>query len=138
MVAYCSSCREDRGRHTLRGIHSSSHDSRRRYLKKEHKSIIPGGAMVIGGVCLMYLQNYIRVISLIQKGRDYSEEVQRNSYRGSSAKESSSNESSPKMRMALCHLCQRGRVNHIDVIDVYRWGEIVTLTIDVEHSVSTC
>ena len=26
MVAYCSSCREDRG------IHSSSHDSRRRYL----------------------------------------------------------------------------------------------------------
>jgi hypothetical protein len=32
MVAYCSSCREDRGRHTLRGSHSSSHDSRRRYL----------------------------------------------------------------------------------------------------------
>jgi hypothetical protein len=32
MVAYCSYCREDRGRHTLRGSHSSSHDSRRRYL----------------------------------------------------------------------------------------------------------
>jgi hypothetical protein len=32
MVAYCSSCREDRGRHTLRGSHSPSHDSRRRYL----------------------------------------------------------------------------------------------------------
>jgi hypothetical protein len=32
MVAYCSSCREDRGRHTLRGGHYSSHDSRRRYL----------------------------------------------------------------------------------------------------------
>jgi hypothetical protein len=32
MVAYCSSCREDRGRHTLRGSRSSSHDSRRRYL----------------------------------------------------------------------------------------------------------
>jgi hypothetical protein len=32
MVAYCSSCREDRGRHTHRGSHSSSHDSRRRYL----------------------------------------------------------------------------------------------------------
>jgi hypothetical protein len=32
MVAYCSSCREDRGRHALRGSHSSSHDSRRRYL----------------------------------------------------------------------------------------------------------
>jgi hypothetical protein len=28
MVAYCSSCREDKGRHTLRGSHSSSHDSR--------------------------------------------------------------------------------------------------------------
>jgi hypothetical protein len=103
MVAYCSSCREDRGRHTLRGSHSSSHDSRRRYLKKEHKSIIPGGAMVTGGVCLMYLQHYIRVISLVQKGRDYSEEVQRHSYRGSNPKESSSKGSSPKMRMALCH-----------------------------------
>jgi hypothetical protein len=32
MVAFCSSCKEDRQRHTLRGIHSSSHDSRRRYL----------------------------------------------------------------------------------------------------------
>jgi hypothetical protein len=32
MVAYFSSCREDRGRHTLRGSHSSSHDSRRKYL----------------------------------------------------------------------------------------------------------
>jgi hypothetical protein len=32
MVAYCSSCREDRGRHILKGSHSSSHDYRRRYL----------------------------------------------------------------------------------------------------------
>jgi hypothetical protein len=32
MVAYCSYCREDRGIHTHRGIHSSSHDSRRRHL----------------------------------------------------------------------------------------------------------
>jgi hypothetical protein len=32
MVEYCSYCREDRGIHTLRGSHSSSHDSRRRYL----------------------------------------------------------------------------------------------------------
>jgi hypothetical protein len=31
-VAYCSSCIKDRGRHTLRGSHSSSHDSRRIYL----------------------------------------------------------------------------------------------------------
>jgi hypothetical protein len=103
MVAYCSSCREDRGRHTLRGSHSSSHDSRKRYLKKEHKNIIPRGAMVIGGVCSMYLQHYIRVISLVQKGRDYSEEVQRHSDRGSSPKEISSKGSNPKMRMALCH-----------------------------------
>jgi hypothetical protein len=27
--------------------------------------------MVIGGVCSMYFQNYIRLISLVQKGRDY-------------------------------------------------------------------
>jgi hypothetical protein len=36
MVAYCSYCREYRGRHTLRGIHSSSHDSRRRYLSNKY------------------------------------------------------------------------------------------------------
>jgi hypothetical protein len=55
LVAYCSSCREDRGRHTLRGSHSSSHDSRRRYLsdayqekrpylKKEDRGMVPGGS----------------------------------------------------------------------------------------------
>ena len=83
LVAYCSSCREDRGRHTLRGSHSSSHDSRRRYLsdtylekrpifeERSTRGIIPGGAMVTWGVCSMYLQNYIRVISFVQKGRDY-------------------------------------------------------------------
>jgi hypothetical protein len=37
----------------------------------------------------MYLQHYIRVISLVQKGRDYSEEDQRHSDRGSNPKESS-------------------------------------------------
>jgi hypothetical protein len=73
------------------------------YLKKEHRGIIPGGAMVTGGICSMYFQHYIRVISLVQKGRDYSEEDQRNSDRGSSPKESSSKGSSPKRRMALCH-----------------------------------
>jgi hypothetical protein len=36
MVAYCSSCREDRGIHTLRGSHSSSRDSRRRYLSNTY------------------------------------------------------------------------------------------------------
>jgi hypothetical protein len=73
------------------------------YLKKEHKSIIQGGSMVTGGVCSMYLQHYIRVISLIQKGRDYSKEVQRHSDRGRNSNESSSKGRSPKMRMALCH-----------------------------------
>jgi hypothetical protein len=32
MIAHCLSCREYRGRHIHRGSHSSSHDSRRRYL----------------------------------------------------------------------------------------------------------
>jgi hypothetical protein len=41
MVAYCSSCREDRGRHTLRGSHYSSHDSRRRYLSDAYLEKIP-------------------------------------------------------------------------------------------------
>jgi len=41
LVAYCSSCREDRGRHTLRGSHSSSHDSRRRYLSDAYQEKIP-------------------------------------------------------------------------------------------------
>jgi hypothetical protein len=36
MIAYCSSYREDRGRHTLRGSHSSSHDSRRKYLSNTY------------------------------------------------------------------------------------------------------
>jgi hypothetical protein len=72
-------------------------------LKKEHRRIISGGEMVIGGVCSMYLQNYIRVISLFQKGRDYSEEDQRHSDRWSNHKESSSKGSSPKMRMDIFH-----------------------------------
>jgi hypothetical protein len=41
MVAYCSSCSEERGRHTLRGSHSSSHDSRRRYLSDAYLEKIP-------------------------------------------------------------------------------------------------
>ena len=32
MVAHCSSCREDSGEIPIGGSHSSSHDSRRRYL----------------------------------------------------------------------------------------------------------
>jgi hypothetical protein len=72
-------------------------------LKKEHRSIISMGAMVTGGVCSIYLQHYFIVISLVQKGRDYSEEDQRHSDRGSIPKESSSKGSNPKRRMALCH-----------------------------------
>jgi hypothetical protein len=36
MIAYCSSYKEDRGRHTHRGSHSSSHDSRRKYLSNTY------------------------------------------------------------------------------------------------------
>jgi hypothetical protein len=68
-------------------------------LKKEHKSIIPGGAMVIGGVCSMYLQHYIRVISIVQKGRDYLEESKASKGEHSKFKQGSS----PKRRMALFH-----------------------------------
>jgi hypothetical protein len=111
MVAYCSSCREYRGRHTLRGSHSSSHDSRRRYLSNtylEKRPIFEERAQKhnsrgSNGHRGMYLQHYIRVISLVQKGRDYSEEVQRNSDRGSSPKESSSKGRNPKMIMDLYH-----------------------------------
>jgi hypothetical protein len=51
----------------------------------------------------MYLQNYIRVISLVQKGKDYLEEYQRHSDRGSNPKESSSKGRSPKRRMTFSH-----------------------------------
>ena len=139
-IACWSYCRGDRG------IHSSSHDSRRRYLSDaylekipifEERSVILMGLMVTRGVCSMYFQHYIRVISLVQKGRYYSEEYQRHSDRGSNPKKSSIKGNNPKRRMALCHWFQRERVNHIDVIDVYWWGEIVTLNIDVEHALST-
>ena len=94
--------------------------------------------MVTGGVYSMYLQHYIRVISLVQKGRDYSEEYQRNSDRGSSPKESSSKGSSPKRRMALCHWCQRGRDNHIDVIDVYWWERLMWRDSHIDYWCRTC
>ena len=56
------------------------------YLKKEDRGMVPGGSdlsdaedigmvprgvMVTGEVVSMYFQHYIRLISLIQKGRDY-------------------------------------------------------------------
>ena len=77
-------------------------------MEKEHKGIVPGGAMVRGGAWEIYLQHYIRVISLVQKGRDYSEEYQRHSGRGSR----------PKERTTLFHLFQMGRDSHIDVIEM--------------------
>jgi hypothetical protein len=104
MVAQCSSCRKDRGDIPIGGvillpmilggdIYQMHTWKKSLYLKKEHRRLISGGVMVMGGVCSMYLQHYFRVISLVQKGRDYSEEEQRHSNRGSS----------PKMRMDLCH-----------------------------------
>jgi hypothetical protein len=51
----------------------------------------------------MYLQHYIRVISLVQKGRYYSEEDQRNLERGSNSKESSGRENNPKDITTLFH-----------------------------------
>jgi hypothetical protein len=83
MVAYCSSCRENRGRHTLRGSHSSSHDSRRRYLSDAYLEKRPifeeraqrhnsrGSDGHRGSMLEMYFQHYIKLISLVQKGRDY-------------------------------------------------------------------
>jgi hypothetical protein len=72
-------------------------------LKKEHIGIILGRAMVTGGVCSMYFHHYIKVISLIQKGRDYLEEDQRHSNKGRNPKESSSRGNIPKRKMALFH-----------------------------------
>jgi hypothetical protein len=63
----------------------------------------------------MHLQNYIRVISLVQKGIYYSEEDQRNLEKWRDSQRGSN----PKSRMTLFHCCQRGRDSHIDVIDDY-------------------
>jgi hypothetical protein len=117
MVEYCSSCREDKGRHTLRGSHSSSHDSRRRYLNKEHKSII------LGGVCLMYLQHYIRVISLVQKGRDYSEEVQRHSDRGAAQGEFKQGEQSQDENDTFSINDKGGEIYHMQRTEAWFQGE---------------
>jgi hypothetical protein len=81
-VAYCSSCREDRGRHTLRGSHSSSHGSRRRYLSNTYLEKRPifeekaqkhnsRGSDGHRGSIFDVFHHYIRLISLFQKGRDY-------------------------------------------------------------------
>jgi len=99
--------------------------------------MVPGGSdlsyaedrgTVSGGAWLIWFQCYIRVISLVQKGRDYSEEDQRNLDRGSS----------PKRRMALCHLCQRGRDNHIDVIDVYWWERLIWRDSHIDYWCRAC
>jgi hypothetical protein len=82
-------------------------------LNKESIGLIPGGEMVTGGVCSMYFQHYIIVISLVQKGRYYSEEDQRHSDRGRSPKESSRRGRIPKRIMAFS-------------IDV-KGGELITL-----------
>jgi hypothetical protein len=56
-------------------------------LDKEHRGIVPGGALVTRGESEIYLQHYMKVISLVQKGREYLEEDQRHSDRGSNPKE---------------------------------------------------
>jgi hypothetical protein len=51
----------------------------------------------------MYIQHYIRVISLDQKGVYYSKKDKRHSDRGRNPKENASRGSNPKRIMALCH-----------------------------------
>ena len=46
--------------------------------------------------------------------------------------------SSPKRRMALCHWCQRGRDNHIDVIDVYWWERLIWRDIHIDYWCRAC
>jgi hypothetical protein len=84
------------------------------YLKKEHRSIIPGGAMVTGGVCSIYLHHYIRVISLVQEGRDYLEEYQRHSTGGVAPRKVQVGGPAPRGEWPFA-IDQRGRDN-IDVI----------------------
>jgi hypothetical protein len=82
-------------------------------LKKENRGIIPGGAMVTGGVCSMYFQHYIIVISLVQKGIDYSEEDQRHSIGGAAPRKVQAGGAAPRGKWPFA-------------IDV-KGGEIVTL-----------
>jgi hypothetical protein len=65
--------------------------------------MVPGGLMVTGGALAIYLHHYNKVISPVQKGRDYSEENQRHSRKGSNPKESSGRGHSPKERTTLFH-----------------------------------
>jgi hypothetical protein len=51
----------------------------------------------------MHIQHYIKVIPLVQKGRDYSKEYQRHSDRGSNPKENANRGRNPKRRMAFFH-----------------------------------
>jgi hypothetical protein len=60
----------------------------------------------------MYLHHYIRVISLVQNGRDYSEEYQRHSDRGSSPKESSSRGSNPRGEWPFAIDVKGGEIIH--------------------------
>jgi hypothetical protein len=72
----------------------------------------------------MYFQHYIRVISLVQKGRDYSKEDQRHSDRGETLRKVQVGGATPRGKCPFS-------------IDI-KGGEIVILTIDVEHALSTC
>jgi hypothetical protein len=103
---------ENRGRHTHRGSHYS-YDSRRKYLSDaylEKSSILEEKAQKHNSRESDGHKQY----PLFKRG----EIIQQKQDRGSNPKESSSKGISPKRRMALFHLCQRGRNRHIDVIDV--------------------
>jgi hypothetical protein len=110
MVAYCSYCKEYRGRHTLRGSHSSSHDSRRRYLSNAYLEKSPifeereqrHNSKRIDG----HRGSMFDVFSALHQSDipcSKGEILFRGRSRGSIPKESSSRGSSPKRRMALSH-----------------------------------
>jgi hypothetical protein len=69
----------------------------------EERSEFHGEKWSQGEQWSMYIQHCIRVVSLVQKGRDYSEEDQIHLDMGRNPKESSSRGSIPKGRMTLCH-----------------------------------
>jgi hypothetical protein len=90
VVAYCSSCREDRGMYTHRGSYSSSHDWLHMYDSRWRYDIDDWHPCY---------QNCIKVISLVQRGRDCSYDGAID--RGSIPKESSDRGSSPKERTTI-------------------------------------
>jgi hypothetical protein len=84
VITYCSSYREDMQRHTHKGSYYSSHD-----LLQKHDST----RIYDWNPCH---HNCIRVISLVQRGRYYLEESQRNLGKGAVPRRCSGRWNSPK------------------------------------------